>query len=126
LANPQINNLNKISKVTEIQVPLLPEKSLPVKRGTIIVALESSKDLGSIYYSFIDRRDKGNTPSALLLSFSNKRLGRQFAIALNRSFTSVEEAQEAIRRLPSEFAKSAQILSQWDDDTILFNRKFAQ
>lgn len=124
VANPQIDNLNKTSKVTEIRVPLLPEKSLPVKKDMIIVALENSKDLGSIYYSFIDRRDKGNTPSVLLLSFSNKREGRQFSIALNRSFKSVEAAQEAIRRLPSEYTRSAQVLSQWDGDTILFNRKF--
>jgi len=125
LANPQLKNLDKMSKVTELQVPLLHEKARPLKNDAIIVALEKSKDLGTIYYSFIERKDRGNMPAILLLSFMNKKEGRQFAIALNRRYASVEEAQEAIQKLPSELAQSAQVLSQWDEDTILFNRKYA-
>ena len=124
LVNPQLKNLDKMSKVTDIQVPLLPEKAKPVKKDTIIVALEKSKDLGTIYYSLLERKDRGNLPAVLLLSFANKREGRQFAIALNKSFASVEAAQEAVQQLPAELAKSAQVLSQWDEDTILFNRKY--
>ena len=63
-------------------------------------------------------------PQMLFLSTWNQKEGKQFVIALDKRFTSLEEANEAVRRLPPEFAASAQVLSQWDEDTVIFNNRF--
>jgi hypothetical protein len=108
-----------------IQVPLLRDKARPVKQDTVIVALDKSKNLEAVYHEFINVKDRANMPQLLLLSLLNRREGRQFLIALNQKFTTVQEAQAAVNRLPLEFAAKAQVLSKWDADTILFNRKYA-
>jgi len=123
-ANPKVKNIHNTLPGVVIQVPSLPEKARPLKKDSIIVSLEYSKELETIYYSFIEKKDLDHMPAILFLSFWNKREGRQFAIALNKRFTSMEEAKEAIRRLPSELAVSAHVLSQWDGDTVCFNSRY--
>jgi len=123
-ANPRLKSSGNTQGVV-IQVPLLRDKARPVKQDTIIVALDKSKNLEAVYHEFINVKDRANLPQLLLLSLLNRREGRQFLIALNQKFTTVQEAQAAVNRLPLEFAAKAQVLSKWDADTILFNRKYA-
>jgi general secretion pathway protein A len=123
-ANPRLKSSGNTQGVV-IQVPLLRDKARPVKQDTIIVALDKSKNLEAVYHEFINVKDRANLPQLLLLSLLNRREGRQFLIALNQKFTTVQEAQAAVNRLPLEFATKAQVLSKWDADTILFNRKYA-
>lgn len=123
-ANPRLKSSGNTQGVV-IQVPLLRDKARPVKQDTVIVALDKSKNLEAVYHEFINVKDRANMPQLLLLSLLNRREGRQFLIALNQKFTTVQEAQAAVNRLPLEFAARAQVLSKWDADTILFNRKYA-
>lgn len=123
-ANPQIKNIHNTSQGDVIQLPSIQEKAFPLKPDTIIVSLENGKKLENIYYSFIEKKNLYHMPSIRFLSFWNKRQGKQFAIAMDRRFTNMKEAEEAIRRLPSELAVSAQVLSQWDGDTVFFNGRF--
>lgn len=125
-ANPQIKDVDYIRAGAVIRVPSIPEKARPLKKDTIIVSLENSKELKTIYYSFIEKKDIVYMPALLFLSFWNKREGTQFAIALDERFASIEAARDAIRRLPAELAASAQILSQRDGDIVFFNKKFLQ
>ncbi len=123
-ANPQIKDLKYVQAGAVLKVPSMPGKARPLKQGTIIVSLEKSKDLETTFYSFVEKYDLKYRPSTLLLSFWNQREGRQFAIVLDKRFTNVEEAGEAIRQLPSELAASARILSKWDGDIVFFNSRF--
>jgi len=125
-ANPQIKNISNALQGVVMKVPSMPEKALAMQQGVIMVALEYGKDLEPIYYSFIEKKDLPYVPAIRFLSFWNAREGKQFAIILDKRFTSMEEAREAIRRLPSEFTVSARILSQWDKDTVCFNSRFLQ
>jgi len=123
-ANPQIKDLKYVQAGAVLKVPSMPEKARPLKQDTIIVALEKSKDLETTFYSFVEKYDLKYKPSTLFLSFWNQREGRQFAIVLEKRFTSTEEARKAIRQLPSELAVSARILSKWDGDIVFFNSRF--
>ena len=125
-ANPQIKDVDYIRAGAVIQVPSVQEKARPLKKDTIIVSLKNSKELETSYYSFIEKKDMVNMPALLFLSFWNKREGKQFVIALDERFTSIEAARDAIGRLPAEYADSAQILSQWDGDIIFLNKRFLQ
>ncbi|MHB8139127.1 MAG: ExeA family protein [Smithellaceae bacterium] len=124
-ANPQIKNRDYIVPGTMIQLPATPGSARPLKTETILVSLEKSKNLENIYYSFVEKKEMNNMPAMLLVPLWNKREGRQFAIVLDKSFTSTEEAGEAVRRLPLALATSAQVLSQWDSDTVLFNTRLS-
>ena len=125
LANPQIKDSRNIAENAVIQVPLIMDKARPIPPGTILVSLQSGKDLAPIYYSFIERKDRSGAPGRMFLSFWSKREGRKFAVALNKRFESLQAAQDAVNRLPLEVAASAKILSAWDGDTVCFNRKLA-
>lgn len=46
-------------------------------------------------------------------------------MVLKERFTNMQAAQEAVNRLPLELVAGAKILSNWDGDTVYFNRKFA-
>ncbi len=123
-ANPGIRNINSTSRGDVIRVPLIYEKARPIPKGTIIVSLESGRELEPIYYSFIEKRDLEHMPAMRFLSLWNKREGRRFTIALDRRFSSAEEAGQAVRRLPPGMAASARILTGWENDTVIFNTRF--
>ncbi len=123
-ANPHIKNINSTAPGTVIHVPSIPEKARLMKPDTIIVSLENSKELESIYYSFIEKKSQGHRPKMLFLALWNKREGGQFMIVLDQRFTSMEEAKEAIHRLPSALAVSAKVMSKWDGDTVFYNSGF--
>jgi len=125
LANPQIKDISAMADDAVINVPLIMERARPIQQGTILVSLQSGKELELLYYSFIENKDRAGMPALQFLSLWNKREGRQFAIVLNKRFASLQAAQEAVNRLPLEYAASAKILSNWDGDTVYFNRKFA-
>ena len=124
--NPQVKDIDNIFDGSTTKVPLIPEKARLLKQNAIIVALDNSKELEKIYYAFIEKKDMPVIKGMLFLTLWNKREGRQFMIAINKPFTSIDEAGEAIRRLPSELAGSARVFSQWDGDTVYFNSRFIQ
>jgi len=80
--------------------------------------------LGDIYYSFIEKRDLASIPPIHFVALWNQWEGRQFVIALDRRFADAKEAQTAIRRLPSDLADHARVLSSGGSDTIYFNAMF--
>jgi len=123
-ANPHVKNLDRVSSGTIIKVPTVAEKTRLLKQNDIIVALEQSRELENIYYSFIEKRDLASMPPIHFVALWNKWEGRQFVIALNRRFADTEEAQTAIRRLPSDLADRAHVLSKGESDTIYFNAMF--
>ena len=122
-ANPKIKDLKYVQAGAVLKVPSMPEKAHLLKQDTIIVSLEESKDLETTFYSFVEKYDLNYMPATLFLSFWNQREGKQFAIVLDKRFTTMEEAGEAIRRLPSDLVVSARILSKWDGDVVFFNSR---
>jgi hypothetical protein len=57
------------------------------------------------------------------LSLWNKKKGFEFAVVINKCFKNEEEASQAINKLSPSVAAKAKILSQWDADTVFFNRR---
>jgi len=125
LANPQIKDIGKIVQGAAVHVPMIMGRARPMPPGTILVSLQSGNALEPLYHSFIDKRDQAGSPGLLFLFFWNKREGRKFAVVLKERFTNMQAAQEAVNRLPLELVAGAKILSNWDGDTVYFNRKFA-
>ena len=125
-ANPQIKDIDVVIEGEVVHLPAISANARPMKKDVIIVAVENSKNVAALYHSLLKKNSQGNPFSLLFLSFWNKREGKQFAIVLDKRFTTLEEAGEAIHRLPSKFAVSARVLSQWESDTVFFNSRFLQ
>ena len=120
-ANPWIANINQTRQGDVISVPAIPETARSLKSAAILVSLQSGKELEPVYYSFIEKKDLSYVPPIRFLSLWNKREGKQFVIVLDQHFNNLEEAHQAVRRLPYELALSARVLLQSDQDTVIIN-----
>ncbi len=125
-ANPQIKDINDIYEGEVIHLPAIPANARPLKKEMVIVAVENGRDITNLYHSLLNHVSQENRFPLLFLSYWSKRQGRQFAIVLDKRFTTVQEAGAAIHRLPPAQAVSARILSQWDGDTVFFNSRILQ
>lgn len=122
-ANPHIKNKNMITEGDKIELPLIPADIKPVNEGDIIVAVESGKDLEIVYNVFQDDSFRKKMPPLVFFSFWNKKDGINFAIVIDKCFKNSLAAQEVIGNLPPIVVAKTKILSQWDADTVFFNRR---
>ncbi len=125
-ANPHIKNKNIIVEGEKIELPLIPADIKPITDGDIIAAVESGKDLEIVYNVFQDDSFRQKMPAVVFFSFWNKKDGINFAIVIDKCFRDIRAAQEAIGKLPPPAAEKTKILSQWDADTVFFNRRKLQ
>ncbi|KUG22455.1 hypothetical protein ASZ90_007772 [hydrocarbon metagenome] len=125
-ANPHIKNKNKIFEGDKIDLPSIPADINPVNESDIIVAVESGKDLEIVYNIFQEDSFRQNMPPLVFFSFWNKKDGIKFAIVIDKCFKDIHTAQEVIAKLPPVIAAKTKILSQWDANTVFFNRRKLQ
>ena len=125
-ANPHIKNKDIVMEGTIVKLPALPADIKPIKQDDIVVALESGQDLDTMYNIFRNNPDEQRLPPLAFLSLWNKKEGFGFAIVIDKCFNDINLAKEAVGKLPPLIAAKAKILSQWDADTVFFNRRALQ
>ncbi|MCX5849005.1 MAG: AAA family ATPase [Deltaproteobacteria bacterium] len=125
-ANPHIKNRNIIAEGTIVALPSIPADIKPVNKDDIVVVVESGKDLEKMYNIFRNNPDEKKMPPLVFFSFWNKKEGIEFAIVIDKCFQNISAAEEAIGKLPPVIAAKTKILSQWDADTVFFNRRALQ
>lgn len=125
-ANPHIKNKNKIAEGDKIELPSIPTDTKPINEDDIIVAVESGKDLEIVYNIFQGSSFQQKMPPLVFFSYWNKKNGINFAIVIDKCFKDIRTAQEVIGKLPPVVAAKTQILSQWDANTVFFNRRKLQ
>ena len=123
IVNPRIKNKDMITEGSIITLPSITADIKPINKGDIIVALKSGKDLETMYNIYRNNPDERKMPPLAFLSFWNKKEGMEFAIVIDKSFNNYNSAQEAVGKLPPVIAAKAKILTQWDADTVFFNRR---
>jgi hypothetical protein len=125
-ANPHIRNKNRIAEGDIIALPSISADIKPINEGDIIVILENGKDLQKVYNIFRNNPVQQNMPSLAFFPFWNKKEGINFAIVIDKYFKNIHAAQEAVGKLPPVIAAKTKILSQWDANTVFFNRRALQ
>ncbi len=126
-ANPHIKNRDMIQEGYIITLPSIPAQVNPVKEGKFIVLFKEGKDIEEIYDYFNENRYSKNIPPLVFFPFWDKKEASiTYSVVMERGFNSSQEAQAAINKLPPPIAVKAKILSQWDADTVFFNRKALQ
>ncbi|HOW56741.1 MAG TPA: AAA family ATPase [Smithellaceae bacterium] len=122
-ANPHINNVNTIKAGQKINLPPIPVNGSPLPDGGFIVALARGNDIEIMYDLFHENTYKKTLPPLLFFPFWNSREGLTCAVILDRKFSNIQDAKEAIKILPAEVTAKAQIISHWDDKSVFFNRQ---
>jgi general secretion pathway protein A len=124
--NPHIQDRDVIYEGTVITLPAIPAKIKPVEADDVIIALERGQDLEMMYNYFRNNPDEQKLPPLMFISFWGKKKGFEFALVIDQKFKNIESANEVISKLPPVYAARAKILSQWDEDTVFFNRRALQ
>jgi hypothetical protein len=125
-ANPHINNKDIISEGDIIVLPSIPADIKPVNKNDIVVIVEKGKNLETVYNIFRVNTDQENMPDLAFFPFWNKKEGVEFAIVIDKCFKNIRAAEEAVGKLPPVIAAKTKILSQWDANTVFFNRSALQ
>ena len=122
-ANPRIKNKDMVTEGSIITLPSIAADIKPINKGDIIVALKCGKDLETMYNIYRNNPDERKMPPLAFLSFWNKKEGMEFAIVIDKSFNNYNLAEKAVGKLPPVIAAEVKILTQWDADTVFFNRR---
>ena len=125
-ANPHIKNKDIISEGDIIVLPSIAADIKPVNKNDIVVIVEKGKNLETVYNIFRENNDQKNMPDLAFFSFWNKKEGIEFAIVIDKCFKNIRAAEEAVGKLPPVIAAKTKILSQWDANTVFFNRHALQ
>ncbi len=126
-ANPHIKNKDIIEEGVIITLPWIPARVKPLKSGNFIVLLKEGTDIEIMYSFFGENHYRQNMPPLALFPFWNKlENGITFAVVIDKIFANNHEAQETIKKLPLALAAKTKIISQWDANTVFFNRRALQ
>ena len=124
--NPHIKNKELVWEGEIVNLPSIRADRQPLHKGDVIIAVESGKNLEKVYNIFRENPDQQNMPPLVFFPFWNKKEGMEFAIVIDRCFKNVRDAEEAVGKLPPMIAAKTKILSQWDENTVYFNRHILQ
>jgi general secretion pathway protein A len=123
-ANPQIKDTDVILAGTIITFPSIPSGYVSLKKGDLIIQIEVGKNMGIVYNSFLENIYEQNVPPLVFFPFWNKREeGINFAVIIDKCFNNIRDVEDEIGKLPPEYAAKTIILSEWDENTVFFNRK---
>jgi len=125
-ANPRIKDKDMVWEGEVIDLPSIPADIKPINEGDIIVAVENGKNLEKVYNIFRENPHQQNMPPLAFFPFWNKKEGIEFAIVIDKCFKNIRAAEEAVGKLPPMIAAKTKILSQWNADTVFFNRRALQ
>ncbi|NLD79912.1 MAG: AAA family ATPase, partial [Smithella sp.] len=81
--NPRIKNIDFMLPGTVIHLPAELGNTRPMKPETILVSLESGKNLEEIYNSFLEKKNLNGIGEILFVPFWNQKDGSHFAIVVN-------------------------------------------
>jgi general secretion pathway protein A len=120
-ANQHIKNINRVIRGEVIAFPAIPAKNNPLPPGKAWVAMAMKGSLGEAYETL------GSYPDAVardarLFPFWNQKEGMVYAILARSGFSDNGAADAFIRRLPSDMASGARVISHWPEGTEFYAR----
>ena len=123
-ANPQIKDTNEIAVGTIINFPSIPSDYTYLKKGDLVLQIETGKDMENVYNALLGDGYQQNMPPLVFFPYWNKNEeGIKFVVIIDKCFNNIHDVEDEIEKLPQKYAAQAIILSEWDENTIFFNRK---
>jgi hypothetical protein len=80
----------------------------------------------NIYDAYLLNVYRQNVPAVVFFPYWNKKEAEiNFALIINKYFNNNRDVEAEIKKLPPALAAKAIILSDWDENTVFFNRKIS-
>jgi general secretion pathway protein A len=125
--NPHIKNKNIIEEGYTLMLPSIPAKLDSSKTGKFVLLLKDGENIEEIYDFFNKNRYRKDLPSMIFLPYWEKTNNSvRYAVIVNKNYDSAQDAGDLVKKLPQELAGGVKIISNWNNDTIFFNRRALQ
>ena len=118
LANPQIDDPDRVGAGQVIRLPALPVNAKPLNKAAWWVAIIDTASLQEAFDML--RSYPESAPPVRLIPFWRPGGGTRFAVVLKQFFTKPETAQLQLNLLPLEYQAASRLVSSWGEGTVLF------
>ena len=118
LANPQIDDPDRVEAGQVIRLPALPVSAKPLNKAVWWVTLIDTASLQEAFDML--RSYPESAPPVRLIPFWRPGSGTRFAVVLKQFFTNPETAQLQLNLLPPEYLPAGTLVSSWGEGTVLF------
>jgi hypothetical protein len=119
IANPQIEDPDRILVGQRIQLPALALAAKPSNREAWWVKLRETDSLQEAFD--LIRSHPDTAPPLRLIPYWRPGSGTRFAVVLRQFFTSRQTAEQQLRLLPAELGGASGIVSAWGEDAVFFS-----
>jgi len=118
LANPQIEDPDRVEAGHLIRFPAIPASVVPLNREVWWVKITENDTLNEALELL--RTYPESAPPARLIPRWNPTTGMRFALVLKQLFPTREAAHLQLRLLPGGMAATGQVLSSWGEKNVFF------
>lgn len=120
LANPDIEDPDRVDVGHTISVPAIPARVRPLNSPVWWVKIDERDTLEAAFNLL--RKHPKNTPGVRLIPYWNPSDGTRFAVLLDKLFKDENTARNHLQQLPAALASNSTILSTWEKETVYFSK----
>ena len=118
LANPQINDPDRVETGQVIRLPALPAITKQLNKAVWWVTIIDTASLQEAFDML--RSYPESAPPVRMIPFWRPGGGTRFAVVLKQFFTNPETAQLQLNLLPPEYQPGGALVSSWGEGAVLF------
>jgi general secretion pathway protein A len=118
IANPEIENPDRVAVGQIISLPAIPVEVTPGNNPVRWIKVDETDTLEAAF-KFL-RNHRNSSPTVRLIPYWNPADGSKFAVVLGKLFKDEKSARNQQEKLPPELSSGSTILSQWDKNTVFF------
>jgi general secretion pathway protein A len=118
LANPQIEDPDRVGAGQVIRLPALPVSAKSLNKAAWWVTIVDTASLQEAFDML--RSYPESAPPVRLIPFWRPSGGTRFAVVLKQIFTNPETAQLQLNLLPPEYQPAGRLVSSWGEGTVLY------
>ena len=118
IANPDIEDPDRVDVGQIISLPAIPTSVTPVDKPVWWVRVDDRKSLEAAFDRLRALRD--GSPGVRMIPHWNPSDGTRFAVLLDELFYDEMTARRRLQQLPGELLDNSTLLTQWDRRTVYF------
>jgi hypothetical protein len=123
LANPDIDDPDRVEIGQTIHLPAVPTTVLP-KKEKVWWILFAEDDTLETAYDYL-RAYPEHAPPANLIPYWTGQSGIRFAVVLKEYFYDKESAHQRLRDMPPDLSSKGTVSALWDENTVYFANPFS-
>jgi len=118
IANPEIENPDRVTVGQIISLPAIPTEVAPGEREVWWLKVDERDTLDAAFK--ILRNLPDGSPPVRLIPYWNPAAGTKFAVVVGKLFEDEKSARTQQEQLPTELSSGSTILSRWDKEFVFF------